>query len=139
MLEKLVNLFNKYRTPVLYLFFGGVTTLVNIAAYYLVARIFGIDPIPATLIAWLISVLAAYLTNRKWVFDSHAASARDVLRELSAFLGARVFTGLLDLGMMYLFVKKLYFDDMLIKIVSNVIVIVLNYVFSKFLIFKRQP
>lgn len=139
MLEKLVNLFNKYRAPILYLFFGGVTTLVNIAAYYIVARIFRIDLIPATLIAWLISVLTAYLTNRKWVFDSHAVGARDILRELLAFLGARIFTGLLDLGMMYLFVKKLYFDDMLIKIVSNVIVIVLNYVFSKFLIFKRQP
>ena len=123
--------------PILYLFFGGLTTLINIAAYYAASHLLGMDTVPATVLAWVIAVLFAYLTNRKWVFDSRASGAGAILRELAGFWSARLFTGLLDIGIMYLFVDVLHRNDMFIKLASNVIVVILNYVFSKYLIFKR--
>ena len=130
-------LFAKYREMILYLFFGGCTTLVNIVSYYICSRI-GMGTAVSTVIAWVLSVLFAYVTNRKYVFESRAFGFVPILKETAGFFLCRLATGLLDLAIMVVFVDFLHFNDMIIKILSNIIVIVLNYVASKLLIFRKR-
>ena len=80
----------------------------------------------------------AYVTNRRWVFHSEAKGAKAIGKELAAFLGARLGTGLLDMLIMYLCVDLLGWNDMVMKLASNVIVVILNYILSKFFIFKKK-
>lgn len=136
-LEKLKPLWAKYRDVILYLFFGGCTTLVNIICYFLTYEVLHIGNVPSTAIAWLVSVLFAYVTNRSFVFVSKASGSA-MVRELVSFFGCRIATGLLDLAIMWVAVDTLHLHAMLWKILSNVLVIVLNYVASKLLIFKKQ-
>lgn len=136
-MERIKELFKKYREMILYLFFGGCTTLVNIISYYICSKI-GIGTAPGTVIAWVLSVLFAYITNRKYVFESKAFGFAPILKETAGFFLCRLATGLLDLAIMVVFVDFLHFNDMLIKILSNIIVIVLNYIASKLMIFKSK-
>ncbi len=136
--NKLLSLFLKYRETILYLFFGGLTTLINIASYWALTKIFYVDYMVATALAWLLSVLFAFVTNKLFVFDSKSLAAALVLKELVLFVGARLFSGALDMGMMYLFVDVLQVNDMVVKILSNIIVIVVNYILSKLIIFKKK-
>ena len=134
---KIKELFTKYREMILYLFFGGCTTLVNIVSYYICSRI-GMGTALSTVIAWVLSVLFAYVTNRKYVFESKAFGFVPILKEIAGFFLCRLATGLLDLAIMVVFVDFLHFNDMIIKILSNIIVIILNYAASKLLIFKDK-
>lgn len=134
-MERIKALFNKYRELILYLFFGGCTTLVNIISYFICSRI-GIRTSVSTIIAWVLSVLFAYITNRNYVFESKAFGFAPIIKEIAGFFLCRLATGLLDLAIMVVFVDYLHFNDMLIKMFSNIIVIVLNYIASKLMIFK---
>ncbi len=136
--KKLLSLYHKYRETILYLVFGGLTTLINIASYWVLTKLFSVDILVANALAWLISVLFAFVTNKLFVFDSKSLAAGLVIKELVLFMGARIFSGALDMGIMYLFVDVLHFNDMVIKILSNIIVIVVNYVLSKLVIFKKK-
>ena len=140
-------MFRKYREQIAYLFFGGVTTVLNVATYALLHVGLGVHSDLANAAAWLAAVLVAYVTNRIWVFRSHTRG-RDMLRELMSFAAGRVLTGLMDQGIMHLATqvvgprlipeawRKLW--DMGVKLASNVLVVILNYVFSKVFIFKRD-
>lgn len=130
-------LFVKYKDVILYLFFGVCTTLVNILSYWLCAHPLGMNVMPSTIIAWVLAVLFAYFTNRTWVFSSQAKDRKAVLRELVSFFACRLATGFVDWAGMYIFVDVLNWNDMLVKAAVNVVVIVLNYVASKLLIFKK--
>ena len=123
---------------VLYLVFGGLTTLVNIVAYWACSRVLELETITGTVIAWVLAVLFAYLTNRTWVFGSYAHGVGQILLEAFAFFSCRLTTGLADLGMMWLFVVVLEFNDLAIKVIANVMVIVMNYLASKFIIFRKS-
>lgn len=136
-MKKIKELFVKYREPILYLFFGGCTTLVNIAVYYLCSRI-NFGTAISTVIAWFVSVLFAYITNRKYVFDSKVNGVVDILKESISFFSCRLATGILDLVIMIVFVDWLHVNDMFMKILSNILVILLNYIASKLLIFKKK-
>jgi len=122
----------------MYVIFGGLTTLVNIISYFVLTRFCQFGTTPSTVIAWILSVIFAYFTNRKWVFESNTRGFSKILIEIVAFFGARLFSGALDLGIMFLFVTILGFDDMLIKILSNVLVIIINYLLSNWFIFKKE-
>ena len=137
-MEKIKGLFLKYREQISYLFFGGCTTLINIAVYWLCAHPLNLGTQASNVIAWVLSVLFAYVTNRIWVFQSREKSAAGILREMVSFFGARLATGLLDQFNMWLFVDTLHLPDMPVKVVSNVVVILLNYVFSKLIIFRKK-
>ena len=93
----------------------------------------------ATIAAWFVSVLFAYLTNRKWVFHSEASTRKEILRESVSFFLCRLGTGVLDWVLMYLLVDCLHRPDLWVKIGVNVVVILLNYVASKLLIFRHKP
>ncbi len=127
----------KYRELIMYAVFGALTTLVNMAAYWLCFDIAGIPNVPSAVIAWVLAVTFAYITNKLWVFESKSFDAATLKHEIPAFFGARIATGVLDVGIMYLAVDVLKWDAILWKLVSNVIVIILNYVASRFVIFRK--
>ena len=136
--EKLAALFEKYKDVIPYGIFGVLTTLVNIVSYWIFAHPFGCNTLVSTVIAWVLSVLFAYFTNRKWVFHSQAHGAKEIISELVSFFACRLGTGVLDTGCMVLFVDILHMNDVVIKVLANVLVIVLNYVASKWLIFRDK-
>ena len=116
-----------------YIIFGVLTTAVNIITYFLFVDVFAVNYIISNIIAWFVSVLFAYITNRIWVFES---KDDNIIKEIVLFYGGRVFSGAVDTGLMYLFIDILSTGNAFAKIVVQVIVIVLNYVFSKFIVFK---
>ena len=138
MKDKLKELFEKYKDLIPYVIFGVLTTAVNYVSYWLFAHPLGCGTVFSTAAAWILSVLFAYVTNRRWVFHSTARGAREIGKEFAAFLAARISTGLLDMLVMYVFVDVLGWNDMVMKLASNVIVVILNYIFSKFFIFKKK-
>jgi uncharacterized membrane protein YfhO/putative flippase GtrA len=120
-----------------YLFFGVLTTIVNFAVFGVADRLLGIDYRPATVAAWVVAVAFAYVTNKIFVFKSKAAGARALSREVLTFLAARVVSLLFDVGWMILAVEVLHMNTLLAKILSNVVVVVMNYVFSKKVVFRQ--
>lgn len=139
-MQKIKSLFNQYKEIIMYLIFGVLTTVVSLVSYYLLT--FTIlnpeNPIQlqiANVISWILSVAFAYITNRKYVFDS---KSKDILKEVSSFVGGRVLTLLMDMLIMFVFVTLLHFNDRLFKLISQVVVIVANYIISKLFVFKNS-
>lgn len=132
------KLFLKYKEVIAYLFFGVCTTLVNIASYYICTRYFHIEMKLSTGLAWCFAVAFAYITNKKYVFVSKNNSIKAVFIEFLSFISCRLFTGAIDLGMMFVFVEVLKVNDILIKIASNFIVIIVNYIASRLFIFTEH-
>ena len=128
----------KYRVLILYVVFGVLTTLVNWVSYWLLADLLHVDYMAATFIAQVLSILFAYVTNRRWVFESKVRGVKGVALEMAKFFGARGASLVLDLAAMYLGVTLLRIDDKLMKLISNGIIIAANYVFSKLFVFKKQ-
>lgn len=127
----------QYRDFIAYTFFGVCTTVVNLAVYAVTTRFFNLKTVPATVIAWLLAVTFAYVTNRKWVFHSQARGMKAIVKEGLSFFICRIVTGILDIVIMFLCVDVLRMNDLVIKAVSNVIVILANYVASKLIIFRK--
>lgn len=128
----------KYKNIIAYLFFGVCTTLVNIVVYWICAYPLGLGTMESTVVAWIMAVLFAYVTNRKWVFYSEVHTLQGIAREMIAFFGCRLATGFVDLGCMFLGVQIMGLNDVVIKFLANVLVIILNFVASKLLIFRKQ-
>lgn len=118
---------------ILYVVFGVLTTVVNILAYVVFAKFLNVDYIISNIIAWFLSVLFAYITNRIWVFESKSSN---ILKEISLFFGGRLFSGVVDTSLLYLMVDILLIGDFVSKVVTQVIVVILNYVISKVVVFK---
>ena len=137
-MSNIIDLFNKYKEVVMYLIFGVLTTIVSLVSYYLLTiTIFNPDNAillqVANILSWIISVLFAYITNRKYVFES---KNNNILKEVSSFFGSRLITLLFDMLIMFVGVTLLKGNDKFIKVISQVIVIVSNYIFSKLFVFK---
>ena len=134
----MMRLIRKYRDLILYAVFGVLTTLVNTVVYWLCAHPLGMPVVPSSVIAWFFAVLFAYLTNRKWVFHSEAETASEIAAEMASFFLCRIATGVLDWVLMYIFAEKMQLNDLAVKIAVNILVILLNYVASKLLVFRRR-
>ena len=132
------QLIEKHRDKILYVVFGVLCTAINTGVYWICAHPLGMPALPGTMIAWFLAVLFAYLTNRKWVFHSEASTRSEYIREIVYFYLCRLATGLLDWVLMYLLVDRLHWDDLPVKIGVNLLVILLNYVASKLVIFKKK-
>ena len=137
-METIWNLMKKYREILLYLVFGVLTTLCNIVSYFALNDLLHIHYLVANALAWVLSVLFAYLTNRTWVFESKSQGFSAIAREMGLFFGCRLPSGVFDMAFMFVAVDLLAQNDMIAKIASNVVVIVLNYLFSKLIIFKKK-
>ena len=133
-------MYHKYEEIINYLIIGGLTTLVSLAVYYgLTLTVLnpknGLELQITNIISWIISVTFAYFANRKYVFKQrNKANFKEALQ----FYLSRVSTLIIDMVLMYVFVTKMSFNDKIIKIIVQVIVIVLNYIFSKFFVFKKK-
>ena len=135
---KLITVYKKYKEQILYLFFGGLTTVVNFVAYFICTRLFSLDELTSSVIGFVLSVMFAYVTNRKYVFESKKTGAKNVLLEMGSFYLARLFSGGVDLLIVFVFVTLLAQNDIVVKILSNVIVIILNFILSKLIVFKKE-
>ncbi len=129
-------LYKKYREVILYGFFGVLTTLVNWGAYWILADVARVPYLASTVIAQVLAILFAYVTNRKWVFESKAQGPMAIGAEMLRFFGARGAALLLDLGCMYVGVDLLHINDKLMKLLANVVVVITNYSLSKLFVFK---
>ena len=130
-------LLRKYADIISYLFFGVLTTAVNYAVYLPCYNLLGLSAAVSNVIAWVGAVAFAYLTNKPFVFGSHDWSASTVVPELTKFVGCRVGSCLLETGIIFVCVDWLAFDGNVMKLITSVLVVVLNYIGSKLLVFRK--
>ena len=124
-----------YRSEIAYLIVGGLTTLVNLAVYFLSRELFQLHYIGANILAWIVAVLFAYIANRIWVFHSKNAN---ILIEFWTFVLSRIFSMLLETGLLFIVVGILNINDYVAKIAIAVLVVVCNYITGKWIVFKRK-
>ena len=132
------QLIEKYWDILTYLFFGVLTTVVNYLVYLPCYNMLHWSAGVSNVLAWVVAVAFAFLTNKPWVFKSHDWSWNVVWPELTKFVGCRIGSGLLETGIIVLFVDILHFNGNIIKLITAVLVIILNYIGSKLLVFKKK-
>ena len=135
--ENHISWYNKYREVLLYLVFGGLTTLINIISFYILRKL-NIKIYTSNVIAWILSVLFAFITNKLFVFESKNKKAKENVKEVISFFFFRVLSLIFDMAFMYVMIQIFTANEMLSKVISNILVIILNYLFSKLFIFKSQ-
>ena len=136
-MEKLKALLVRYRDIIVYLIFGVLTTAVNYIVYLPCYNILGLSGSASNAIAWLAAVAFAYLTNKPFVFRSRDWSAKTVIPELTKFVGCRVGSGVLETAIIFLTVDWLGWNGNVMKLLTSVLVVVLNYIGSKLMVFKK--
>ena len=138
MMGKLRVLIRKYYDILVYLFFGVLTTVVNYIIYLPCYNILGLSATVSNMISWVVAVAFAYLTNKPFVFKSYDWSWKTVGPELAKFVGCRVGSGLLETAIIFVTVDCLLWNGNIWKLVTSVLVVILNYVASKLLVFKKK-
>lgn len=152
MMKKIKELLKKYQELILYVLFGGFTTVVNLAVFWLLNQVIGETAyLVNNVIAWFCAVVFAYVTNKLWVFESKSWAFKVIIKEVPEFFLARVFSLLVEEGGLWFFVEIMEFDKLsfnlfgfeitgklIAKLVLAVIVVILNYIFSKFVIFAKK-
>lgn len=129
---------DNYAEYILYIVFGILTTVVNFITYFIFTKAIGFTTVTSNLIATAISIIFAYITNKIFVFNSKRNSIGELITELVKFVGARIFTGLLDTLFVFIGVDCIKANDFVIKTISCIIVVLLNYIISKAIIFNKQ-
>ena len=137
MLQKLKGLIHKHWDILAYLFFGGLTTLVNFLVYMPLLHWLHLSAALSNAVAWVAAVVFAYLTNKPFVFQSHDWSAKTVLPELGKFVSCRVGSGVLETLLLWLCVDVLAWNGIAMKIITSIVVVILNYAASKLLVFRK--
>ena len=138
MIQKIRDLVVKYWDIVTYLFFGVCTTIVNYLIYIPCYNILGMSATVSNLIAWVVAVAFAYLTNKPFVFKSHDWSAKTVLPELTKFIGCRIGSGAAETVILLVTVDLLGWNGNIWKLITQVMVVILNYIGSKLLVFRNK-
>ena len=142
-MEKLVSVLKKHKEIVMYLLFGVLTTVVSLVSYALFVELLPLGITAASALSWVVAVSFAFVTNKLYVFESRSREVKTVLREALSFVAARIVSGVVEI-----FLPELLFSvgldfslfgvkGMLAKIIVNVIVIIMNYIFSKLLVFRK--
>ncbi|MCR5483993.1 MAG: GtrA family protein [Clostridiales bacterium] len=141
------------REMISYLFFGVTTTIIAVVSFWVYDKLMGIAGwmgivhffkpgkdyayLDANVLSWITAVIYAYITNKKYVFHSEVTEKKDVMREFFSFIGARLLTLLIDEGLMLLFVSVMSMNHMIAKLIVQVVIVILNYVFSKLFVFRK--
>lgn len=136
-MNKIRMLIRKYYDILAYLFFGVLTTAVNYIVYLPCYNLLHISAAASNVIAWVAAVAFAYLTNKPFVFKSHDWSAKTVVPELTKFVGSRVLSGALETAIIFVTVDLLCWNGNVMKLVTSVLVVILNYIASKLLVFRK--
>lgn len=138
MFKGILSLIKAHWDIVSYLFFGVLTTLVNYAVYLPLYNYAELSATASNVLAWIVAVAFAFLTNKPLVFGSHDWSLGVVLPELGKFLGCRIGSGLMETAILFFTVDLLAWNGNLWKIVTSVLVVIVNYVGSKLLVFRKK-
>ena len=135
-MKKIINIYKKYKEIINYLIAGVLTTIVSILSYILFKNICNIHYIISNILSWIIAVISAYIINSKYVFESNKKN-KGKIREFISFVSCRILSLIIETIAMYLMVDIITINDDISKIIAQFIVLVLNYIFSKFLTFKK--
>ena len=130
-------IYNMYREQILYVVFGVLTTAVSIIVYAAFTEWIKLNFLIANIISWIVAVMFAFVTNRTWVFKSNKKTAKDLFSEMGSFYIGRLLTLGIEEVLLLFFINILSLPNMPVKISVQVIVIILNYFISKFMIFKK--
>lgn len=130
------EMYTKNKEVINYLIFGFLTFAVSMVTYYLSRLIF--DYVVSNIISWILAVLFAYITNKLIVFESKTNNLKELINEFVKFIGGRIFTLILETLILYLMVDLMHINDMIVKLIAQVIVIITNYILSKLIIFKKS-
>ena len=125
------------KETILYIIFGVLTTIVNLISYYLFSNIISINYLISNTISWIISVSFAYITNKFYVFNSKDKSKDIIIKEFIKFVNCRLTSGIIEMILLFLLVDMLAVNDIISKLVIGVIVVILNFIFSKLFVFKK--
>ena len=137
-LNHIRNLITKYSDVIVYVIFGVLTTLVNFLVYFPLYNWLQFSATFSNILAWIVAVIFAFLTNKPFVFKSHDWSSNTLIPELTKFVGCRIGTGLLETAAIWLLVDVLLLNGNWVKLAINIFVVLLNYVSSKLLVFKNN-
>ena len=137
-MNKIKELYIKYKEIIKYGIFGVLTTVINYVSYILFTRLFGIDIFISNSLAWILSVIFAFITNKLIVFESKKFTFKIIIKEGISFTVARILSLLLDMLILYIMSDLMGISDLIVKIISNIVVIIVNYILSKFIIFKNK-
>lgn len=138
LIQKAKELIEKYEEIIKYLVIGVLTTVLNYIAFAILVNGLNIEMHLSNIVAWTISVIFAYFTNKLFVFESKSFKFEVLGKEILSFGAARVFSLLLEELILFIFVNKLGMEKLIIKLIANIIVIIVNYILSKFIIFKKE-
>ena len=136
-MKNILTIYQRFREQILYVVSGATTTLANIIVYAAATRLFLLPYMMANVLAWIVAITLAYLFNKLIVFASKTKDWRDLLREMMSFVTARLTTLGIESFLLWLGISVLSFPDLPVKVLTNILVIVLNYVFAKLFIFKK--
>lgn len=141
-MNNIINLYKKYQEIINYLIVGVLTTVVSIITYFLFSLILDIENnilfILANVLSWICAVVFAYITNKKFVFNTTTSNKKEEIKVFSMFVSSRITTLLIELAFMFITVKVILIDDKIAKVIAQFIVIVLNYILSKLFVFKKK-
>ena len=143
-MEKIKELCQKHKEIVNYLIFGAAATFLNWIVYSVLVKGFSVNENVSNVIAWAFAVAFAFVTNKWWVFESKNRDKQVILKEGLSFLGSRLATGVVEIGLFPILKAVgldqsfLGVDGFVAKIVVTIIVIILNYIFSKFIVFRKE-
>ena len=137
-MDKIKSLFNKYKELILYVIVGCLTTVVAIASLFLFNSIFNIRVEISNIFSWVCAVIFSFILNKLVVFKSNAKDTKTIFKELLAFASARLVSLAVDEAIMIIGVNVLNVNTYICKVFSEVFVILINYFFSKFVVFKKK-
>lgn len=137
-LRLLEPFYRKHREVLLYLLFGGLTTVVSVLVYGLFTEVVRLHVLVANVISWVAAVTFAYLTNRAWVFGQKPAGAKATLVQMAAFYGGRLATLGVEELILLTFITWLGLPGMAVKLAAQVVIVILNYVVSKLFVFRKN-
>lgn len=129
--------YKKNKEVLIYLFFGGLTFLVSVITYAYFNAVLGINELVANIFSWILAVVFAFVTNKIWVFHSKNNALLGLLKEMLSFFAGRLVTLGVEEILLFIFITKLHFHSLLIKVIAQIIVIILNYIISKLFVFKK--
>jgi putative flippase GtrA len=128
--------YKKYKEGLLYLFFGFLTFAVSIGTYAIFSVMLSINELIANVFSWILAVFFAFFTNQKWVFKCKANSIREFFKQMRSFFTGRVITLIIEEIILFTFITCMDFNHMIVKLIAQVVIIILNYVISKLLVFR---
>lgn len=138
MIKWIMKQLTKYKELIRYGICGTITTIINIVVFRLLRLIVGMDLVPSNTCAWIAAFIFSFLTNKLWVFESKSWSGNGAWREMAGFLLTRLVSMALDMFLIVLLIEIWGWEELLSKIIVNVVVIIFNYVTSKFWVFKKH-